>query len=72
MNEGASGGRSPFTLEGDPAIVEGKTVILVDDLVATGSSMTSVARCMRHHGANVRSGISLLSTLDAYSPRELS
>ncbi len=62
----------PFTLDGDPSIVEGKVVILVDDLVATGSSIVSVADCLRSHGATVRNGISLLSTLDAYLPREQS
>lgn len=62
----------PFTVDGDPSIVEGKLVILLDDLVATGSSIVSVSQCLRCHGATVRNGISLLSTLDAYLPREQS
>lgn len=60
----------PFTVEGDPSEIEGKEIILVDDLVATGSSIVSVAQCLRVHGATVRHGISLLSALDARQPRE--
>lgn len=60
----------PFTPEGDIAALAGQTILLIDDLAATGTSVSSVAQCLRSHGVIVREGVTLLSTLDARHPRD--
>lgn len=55
----------PFDVTGDISHLEGRTVLLVDDLVSSGTSVTSVAKCLQKNGVIVRQGICLLSSLSA-------
>lgn len=54
----------PFTLVGDVPDLYGKRIALIDDLVSSGTSIISVAQCLREQGALVERGVCLLSDLD--------
>jgi phosphoribosylpyrophosphate synthetase len=53
----------PVTLSGDISGFAGHSVVLVDDLMATGASMTSASNLFRSFGCAVTSGICFLSDL---------
>jgi hypothetical protein len=53
----------PFIIDGETPPLEGQRIALVDDLVSSGTSITSVAECLRHTGAVVELGVCLLSDL---------
>ncbi len=55
----------PFTISGEVPVLEGQRIALIDDLVSSGTSIISVAECLREQGAIVERGVCLLSDLNA-------
>lgn len=53
----------PVTLSRDVSELAGRRVVLVDDLMATGASMTSASNLFRSFGCAVTSGVCFLSDL---------
>ncbi len=58
----------PFTVSGEVPVLEGQRIALIDDLVSSGTSIISVAECLREQGAIVERGVCLLSDLNAMRP----
>lgn len=59
----------PFIVDGVVPALGGQRIALVDDLVSSGTSIVSVAECLRQTGAIVERGVCLLSDLYAASRR---
>ncbi|HEY0123925.1 MAG TPA: hypothetical protein VGC14_19625 [Rhizobium sp.] len=55
----------PFTVSGEVPALEGQRIALIDDLVSSGTSIISVAECLRAQGVIVERGVCLLSDLNA-------
>jgi hypothetical protein len=53
----------PFVAIPTTPNLAGRRILLVDDLVSSGTSIMSVAECLRELGASVENGICLLSDL---------
>jgi hypothetical protein len=58
----------PFTVSGEVPALAGQRIALIDDLVSSGTSIISVAECLREQGAIVERGVCLLSDLNAVRP----
>ena len=55
----------PFAMASEAPALEGQRIALIDDLVSSGTSIISVAVCLREQGAIVDRGVCLLSDLKA-------
>jgi hypothetical protein len=55
----------PFAMAGEAPALEGQRIALIDDLASSGTSIASVAACLREQGAIVNRGVCLLSDLKA-------
>jgi len=55
----------PFAMAGDLPTLAGQRIALIDDLLSSGTSIASVAACLRDQGAIVAQGVCLLSDLKA-------
>lgn len=60
----------PFTFSSETPSFKDCKITLIDDLVSSGTSIISVADCLKKHGALVDSGVCLLSELNAKHPRD--